>query len=176
MTMFKIAFGVLCLAACAKSDAPPPAAATAVAAAPVVADAAGQGCQATGQWAECSLVYHLNRAGLAARTDSGAVPQEKELGGQPVMLKIGQIATLELHIYPDSAARIADAAKLNRADFVSGAAPQTMKRERTLIQSVNVIGLLTSINDHQRERVSDAITAGPPQPAKAARIANPPKP
>jgi hypothetical protein len=47
---------------------------------------------------------------------------------------------------------------------VSGTGPQTIKREKTLIESVNVIGLLTSINAHQRERVSDALTAGPPQP------------
>ncbi len=167
-------FGALCVAACSKSDVPPPPVANVAADLP--AAAAASGCPATGQWAECSLLDHINRAGLAARTDSGAEPQEKALGGTPVMLKIGQIATLELHIYADSAARIAAAAKLNRADFVNATAPQTMKRERTLIQSVNVIGLLTSINDHQRERVSDAITAGPPQPAKAVRIGNPSKP
>jgi hypothetical protein len=43
---------------------------------------------------------------------------------------------------------------------------QTIKRERTLIESGNLIGLLTSINAHQRERVSDALMAGAPQPDK----------
>jgi hypothetical protein len=118
-------------------------------------------------------VYHLDRAGVAPRPDSGASPAEHELGGQTLMLKIGQSAALELHIYPDSASRAADEKKLNRADFVSANAQQTMRRERTLIESDNVLGLLTSLNDHQRERVSDAITAGPPQPERPVKIANP---
>jgi len=41
-----------------------------------------------------------------------------------------------------------------------------MERERTLIESSNVIGLLTSLSSHQRERVSDALMAGPPQAKK----------
>ena len=80
------------------------------------------------------------------------------------MVKIGLSAQLEVHVYPDSAARIADAAKLDRSQFVSGAAEQTIRRERTLIESANLLAMLTSINSHQRERVSDALTAGPPQP------------
>ena len=39
-----------------------------------------------------------------------------------------------------------------------------MKSETTVIQSDNVLVLLFSKNEHQRERVADAITAGPPQP------------
>jgi hypothetical protein len=92
------------------------------------------------------------------------------------MLNIGQSAALEVHIYADSTARIADEKKLNRTDFVGVGAQQTMRQERTLIESDNVLALLTSLNDHQRERVSDAITAGPPQPelpAQPVKIANP---
>lgn len=81
------------------------------------------------------------------------------------MLKIGLSAQLELHVFPDSAARVAGAAKLDRTQFVSGTAEQTIKRERTLIESANLVGFLTSINAHQRERVSDALMAGPPQAA-----------
>ncbi len=83
------------------------------------------------------------------------------------MLKIGLTARLEVHLYPDSTARIAAGRSLDRAQFVNGTQEQTIKRERTLIESANVIALLTSINSHQRERVSDAITAGPPQPGEA---------
>jgi hypothetical protein len=49
---------------------------------------------------------------------------------------------------------------------VSDSLPQTINHERTIIESVNALGLLTSLNNHQRERVSDAITVGPPQPEK----------
>ena len=53
---------------------------------------------------------------------------------------------------------------------MSATAQQTIERERTLIESSNVIGLLTSLNSHQRERVSDAIMAGAPQPEKPQLI------
>jgi hypothetical protein len=39
-----------------------------------------------------------------------------------------------------------------------------MKAETTLIENDNALVLLFSQNEHQRERVADAITAGPPQP------------
>jgi hypothetical protein len=148
---------------CAKSDVPPPPKQTPPSATAAVA--ADTGCPATGLWAECSAVYRIGRAGLAPRVDSAASASEKELIGRPLVLKLGLTAKLELYFYPDSAARIADAKRLDRTQFVDAAAVQTMKRERTLIETANVIGLLTSINDLQRERVSDVLTAGPPQPA-----------
>jgi hypothetical protein len=80
-----------------------------------------------------------------------------------VVIKIGLSSSLELYLYPDSVARIADAKKLDRTQLVPPGAAQTIKRERTLIENANLIGLLTSLNDHQRERVADALMAGPPQ-------------
>jgi hypothetical protein len=154
-------------AACGDSKAPPPPPpppASASAAAPSTADV----CPATGLWAECSLIYRLGRAGLALKVDSGARPNEKSLTGRPLVITLGGDARLELFLYPDSVARIADGHKLDRSALVNATAELTIKRERTLIESVNVIGLLTSINSHQRERVSDAITAGPPQPTTPA--------
>ena len=71
-----------------------------------------------------------------------------------------------MYINPDSASRIADEKTLDRTQFVSDSMPQTINHERTIIESVNVLGLFTSLNSRQRERVSDAITAGPPQAAK----------
>lgn len=153
------------VAACGKSNAPASSGAKSTSIAPDTTHAApGNACPATGKWAVCSVVYRLERAGLAPKIDSGATPEMKSLGGEPLMLKIGMSATLELHLYPDSAARAAATSRLNRADFVSGTQEQSIRREKTLIESVNLVGFLTSINGHQRERVSDALTAGPPQP------------
>ena len=110
------------------------------------------------------MLYRLERAGLMPKIDSAAKPSEKALGGRPLMFKIGMSAQLEVRLYPDTASRVADGAKLDRKEFVNGTATQTIKRERTLIESANLIGMLTSINPRQRERVFDALTAGPPQP------------
>jgi len=80
-----------------------------------------------------------------------------------ILLHVGN-AELELFIYPSEAARAADEKKLDSTQFISPAQEPTIRRERTLIRSVNLLGLLKSLNGHQRERVSDALTAGPPQP------------
>ncbi len=159
---FRGILAAVMLAACSPSKAPPPPANTAANA--TSGPVSGPGCSATGEWKPCTILYRLERSGLAPHVDSAATPSEKTLTGTPLLLKIGLTATLELYLYPDSVARLADARKLDRSQFVGAGAPQTIKRERTLIESANVIALLTSINDHQRERVSDAITAGPPQP------------
>lgn len=150
------------LAACDKASPPPPPASPPTA---MIATAPSDpACPATGLWAECSLGYRLERAGLAPKIDSTATPGETVFTGKRIMLKIGRSAELELYLYPDSAARLADEERLDRARFVNATAPQSIARERTLIESANVFGLLTSLDSHQRERVSDAITAGPPQP------------
>ncbi len=130
-----------------------------------VGSAPGSACPANGLWAECSVLYRLDRAGLAPRLDSTNKVEEKSIGtGATVfVVKIGRLARLDVFVYPDSAARIADEKKLDRTQFVGPTDQQTIQRERTLMENANFIGLLTSINQHQRERVSDALMAGPPQ-------------
>lgn len=121
-------------------------------------------CPSDGKWAQCSVLYRLDRAGTAPKLDTAAKVEEKALHGQSFVVKIGLIAKLEVFLYPDSTARIADEKNLDRSQFVDDIAPQTIKRERTLIESVNMVALLTSLNERQRERVGDALGAGPPQP------------
>lgn len=157
-------------------SAKPPAANAPTAKAPSVVDTArvargagappGAACPPTGLWAECSILYRLERAGLAPRFDSSAKVDAGALHGasRTLVVKIGRLATLDVFLYPDSAARIAAEKTLDRSQFVSGEAEQTIRRERTLIENANLVGLFTSINSHQRERVADALGAGPPQP------------
>lgn len=122
-------------------------------------------CPATGLWAECSVLYRLERAGIAPHLDSTGKAEEKLLGGRSFVVKFGTASRLEVFLYPDSVARAADAAKLDRTKLVNATAPQTINRERTLIENGNLIGLLSSLNERLRERVSDALSAGAPQPA-----------
>lgn len=126
-------------------------------------------CPATGLWAQCSVQYRLERAGLVPHIDSTAKVEEKVIGAGATsfVVKIGLSARLEVFLYSDSIARVADGKKLDRTQFVGATDEQTIRRERTLIENANLIGLLTSLNSHQRERVSDALTAGAPQPPKS---------
>lgn len=71
---------------------------------------------------------------------------------------------LELFIYRDVAARERDERRLDRTKFVEFDAPLGMQPLPTLIRNANLLAVLHSRNDHQRERVADALTAGPPQP------------
>jgi hypothetical protein len=121
-------------------------------------------CPATGLWAECSVLYRLERSGLAPHVDSTGSTDEKTLTGRPLFIKFGTTSRLEVFLYSDSTARIADGQKLDRSTLVGATSQQTLRRERTLIENANLIGLLSSINDRLRERVSDALTAGAPQP------------
>jgi hypothetical protein len=154
---------VVLLAACAKQEAPPTRAATAATDSSRAQNRAD--CAATGLWSACQVFYRLERAGVAPKIDSSATPAEK-LTGRPLIMKIGLKSMLEVYIYPDAASRIADEKTLDRPQFVMDSMPQTINHERTIIESVNLLGLLTSLDNHQRERVSDALTAGPPQPAQ----------
>ena len=71
---------------------------------------------------------------------------------------------LQLYVYPDVRTREREQGKLDRTKYVSFDAP-VQSSQLTLIYNTNLIAILTSRNDHLRERVSDAITAGPPQPS-----------
>jgi hypothetical protein len=72
---------------------------------------------------------------------------------------------LEIYIYESASNRERDEARLDRSKYVVYPAPLPMSPVPTLISSANLIAILHSRNDHLRERVSDAITAGPPQPS-----------
>lgn len=145
-----------------------PAADSAPALPPVGATPAGanakDACPADGRWAECSLLKRLDEAGLAPQRDSSPVTLAP-LSRPGMHVTVGG-SELDLFFYPDSASRARDEAKLDPKQYVAYDAPQTIRAEPTLIHSVNVIAILHSRRDQQRERVSDAITAGPPQPSK----------
>src|SRR4029079_17857810 len=102
--------------------------------------------------------------GRGACVHPPGVSGEKALTGRALLIRFGTASQLEVFLYADSAARIADGAKLDRSTLVGATGQQTLRRERTLIENANLIGLLSSINDRLRERVSDALTAGAPQP------------
>ena len=154
------------LCACRRDEARPDSVASAAPTpAPIITDTGAQTCPATGLWAACALVERLERSGLVPRVDSTARVDEPPLTVPGTLVRLGN-SELELYLYPSVAAREAAAAMLDTTKYISYGAPMPMQPTPTLIQSANLIAVFQSRNDHQRERVGDAITAGPPQPAR----------
>jgi hypothetical protein len=120
-------------------------------------------CRRTGHWGDCQLRARLGQSGLAPRSTSEKVGDLPALPVKPTTLMLGN-AGLAFYLFPDTLSRRKAAATLDTARFIPQTRPVSMKAETTLIESDNLLVLLFSKNEHQRERVADAVTAGPPQP------------
>jgi hypothetical protein len=119
-------------------------------------------CPRTGHWSDCQVKLRLDQAGVAPRT--GEAPSDlPRLGPVPTIYLLGQ-SPLAIYLFPDAGARERAARQLDTAKFIAPSVPLTMRGEGTAIQNDNLLALLFSRNDLQRERVSDALTAGAPQP------------
>jgi len=119
-------------------------------------------CPRTGHWSPCQLKKRLEQAGLAPR-DTTALADLPTLSVKPVTIMLGN-AGLAYYLFADTLSRHQAAASLDTMAFIPQSKPLSMRNEATKIENDNVLAILLSRNEHQRERVSDAITAGPPQP------------
>jgi hypothetical protein len=148
--------------ACGRDRAPRPDSAATRAASSVGAGGSARlpPCPRTGHWAVCHVRERIDRAGLAP-FDS-VIDGLPTLGPTPTVYRVGK-AGLAVYLFPDTLARSRAARQLDTTRFVAPSADLTIRSEGTVIQNDNLLALLFSKNDHQRERVSDALTAGPPQ-------------
>jgi hypothetical protein len=151
--------------ACAGERAPRVDSATASRGSPTPAASAGGTarqplCPRTGHWAVCHVRERIDRAGLAP-FDS-VIAGLPALGPTPVTYRVNK-SGLAIYLFADSTARARAARLLDTVRFVGSGDPLTIRSEATVIQNDNLLALLFSKNDHQRERVSDALMAGPPQ-------------
>jgi len=162
----------LAAAACAKSGSATDSARAAGSAADAT-QAAGAGtgtatqeprkaaCPKTGHWIDCQVRERLIRSGLAPRdTTREALPS---LGPAPLVFRLGK-GGLAVYLFVDSAARARATTTLDTVKYVRAERGPTVLSQATVIENDNLLGLLFSKNDQQIERVSDALTAGPPQP------------
>ena len=118
-------------------------------------------CERTGHWIPCQVRQRLERSGLAPRdTSASDLPA---LGPAPAVFRLGK-GSLAVYLFADSTTRARAATKLDTVTFVGSERPLTMLSRATVIQNDNLLALLYSKNEQQRERVSDALMAGPPQP------------
>lgn len=126
-------------------------------------------CPGTGLWSRCAVVERLERAGLAPRVDSTARTREEPLTATGFLVRVGT-SELEVYVYAGIAERSRDIARVDTTRYLGYGEAVSMQQLPTLIQSANLIAILHSRNDHQRERVGDALTAGPPQPSTPTRL------
>ncbi|MEP7000103.1 MAG: hypothetical protein ABI969_06475 [bacterium] len=105
----------------------------------------------------------LDQSGLAPQSGADKIGDLPTFSVKPLLFTVG-ISGVAVYLYPDTVSRHAAGASLDTTRFVAQKRPVSMKSETTLIQNDNVLVLLFSKNEHQRERVADAITAGAPQP------------
>jgi hypothetical protein len=118
-------------------------------------------CERTGHWIPCQVRQRLERSGLAPRdSNSTDLPA---LGPAPAVFRVGR-GGLVVYLFADSVTRARAATRLDTVTFVAAERPLTMLSRATVIQNDNLLALLYSKNEQQRERVSDALMAGPPQP------------
>ena len=110
------------------------------------------------------MLKSLERAGLGVRRDS--VPARDPAIAQPgLLLHIGP-ATLEVFLFADEAARKSAQQRLDTTRFVRYDQDLTVRADRSLIGAANLLAILDSKRDAQRQRVGDALTAGAPQPGR----------
>ena len=123
-------------------------------------------CPGSGHWEACTVFDRLERAGLAPqRGDTIRFPFLK-IGGQTWRLGT---ATLHVFRYRDSTTRHADFAALDSLHARPvGDTLVTWPGTPTVLVNDNLLAILLSDNGEQVERVSLALTAGPPPKAMPA--------
>jgi hypothetical protein len=120
-------------------------------------------CPATGLWARCSVLKSLERAGLNTHADSAQDVTEPPLAISGFEIPIGR-GRIRVFLYADSNSRRRDQAKLDPKAFVSPNREPGIARERTLVPSANLLVLMNVLGSLNRERIANALMAGPPQP------------
>lgn len=154
-----LALTLAVLAAC--SDKPAPNRDSAVAAVASQSATASAGpCPATGHWVPCQVKKRLQMTGLAPR--DSVISDTVQLGPVPDVYVAGGSA-IAVYLFPDSVSRRRAAATLDTTKFIAPDAALTMRHEATAIQNDNLLAILYSLRDQQRERVSDALMAGAPR-------------
>ncbi len=150
-------------AACGRADEPKAAPPAAQGAGGGPADSGGSpACPRTGHWNECGVILRLNNAGMVPipTDEMDGLPS---LGPKPFIYTLGG-RHLAVFIFPDLAARKHAMASLDTLKFVPATKELTIRGETTVIDTDNLLGFFDSKSEQQRERVSDALQVGPPQP------------
>lgn len=155
--------------ACAKSSNSSSDSTTSGALTPTVSAQATAGsmpCPPTGQWSVCSLEKRMKRAGLVARRIPGDTTARPGFTPKPIAYALGRDSRLELFLYESEKSLQRDVAKVDTLRGVPLGTPADSASRPVWIRSANVAALLFTRDPREADRVSLAITAGPPQPSR----------
>lgn len=104
----------------------------------------------------------LEQSGFVLRKVDGESPHRLGFTVPPVVYMLGR-ARLEIFLYPDETALTRDLASMDTAV----AAPRGQKNDWEIpprfVRSGNLIAVFLTRNEQQAERLTLALTAGPPQ-------------
>jgi hypothetical protein len=121
-------------------------------------------CPVTGLWTQCILFKRIERMGLTFHAESLTAAREPRLAiaGRRLPIAHGDIM---FFIYADTGSRSRDEASLDTTAFIPPSR-ETGVRDRTLIGNQNLLVIMKVFNGTNRERLANAIMAGPPQPVR----------
>jgi hypothetical protein len=109
------------------------------------------------------VIKSIERAGLNAHADSATDVTEAPLSITGFELPVAR-GVARIFLYADSNSRRRDQAKLDSTLFVRPPREPGLRGERTLLGSANLLVLMDVANSRNRERIANALLAGPPQP------------
>lgn len=122
-------------------------------------------CPRTGLWAQCSVEKRLSQAGFVVRRMPDSVKRRSGFTVMPIAYVLGR-SRLDVFIYPTADAVTSETSRLD----TTLAGPRGVRNQwgfgvqPTFVRSANLIAVFLTDNPTQSERLSLALTAGPPQP------------
>ncbi len=121
-------------------------------------------CPRTGLWAQCSVEKRLSQSGFVVRRMPDSVKRRSGFSVMPIPYILGR-SRLDVFIYPTADAVSSETSRLDTAL----AGPRGVRSQwgvgvqPTFVRSANLIAVFLTDNPTQSERLSLALTAGPPQ-------------
>lgn len=110
----------------------------------------------------CSVEKRLEQSGFVAKKVDGEPARRAGFGVAPAAYTLGR-ARLEVFIYPDEAALGRDVAKLDTVLAAPRGQTNDWEVPPRFFRSANLAAVVLTRNEQQAERVTLALTAGPPQ-------------
>jgi len=162
--------GIFALA-CNRADAPPAQSAASPdvpiersipSAAAVPAPDTASLCPHTGRWALCNVENRLRQSGFVVKRQDESLKRDG-FSVAPAIYTLGS-ARLEVFIYPDETALARDIAGMDTLTASPRGAVTKWEVPPLLVRSANLLAVFLTQNTQQAERLTLALTAGPPQP------------